>query len=693
MARKIAYYTGPPPTVDPKVPTVAIKYHMGWVHVGTPASEVEQDMRDTIQKKIAEGGPEADSWTPEIQDQVVQYALWCHAENMGEYQSVMGSRKVADNNPFGGGSSQNPFATNTPQSQPQPQAPPTGSPVDPQSTNSMDAETGIGGDDLPIQAPDSTTHSNQGQPTASLYMVACMACGQEGVLEKVSASTLCKCGSDSVVYDKVDLTAPIAGADPSSDGSAKMTFSSGITGFVYPLDKGNWHWSIVQANNALRHGIAYSRDQAQRICERLAPEYAKPITEASKTAGAKVVKSPGGKSWAVRCDTNECRSTSSMEGLTHDGATQQAATHNKIHHSASKTACHVVKNGDDYDVMAGGKSRGKHKSREDAEAQREAIESSEHSAAKTSSWQKFAAFPPPKKKDDDSGDDKDKKDPPPGDDKGGDAPPAAPAGPPVGQPVPPAAPGVPAVPGQAPPAAAPPTTGGELPAAPAADPNAPPVDPNAAPVDPNAAQVDPNAPVPPGGPVGTEPMDIAQGTLEGMVDQVNGLGHDAKEIAYDVDKLFSEWRCMNCDAEGRADIGEDGQVAFSGDLLDQPQGCAAPQVGLPDQSGLDAAAPVPSGDGVEVGQQDIPAATAKKHKFLRNPFKRANSETQNDLNNDRPNLNEDNQSESQDYDEAIKNEKIATLTEKILVSNPGMNQSLAHKIASDTVTKFPSIVR
>jgi hypothetical protein len=77
-------------------------------------------------------------------------------------------------------------------------------------------------------------------------------------------------------YEIVSLT---EGADPSSDGSAKMTFSSGISGFVYPLDKGNWHWSIVQNNQALRHGIAYSRDQAQRICERLAPEYGKPITE------------------------------------------------------------------------------------------------------------------------------------------------------------------------------------------------------------------------------------------------------------------------------------------------------------------------------------------------------------------------------------------------------------------------------
>jgi hypothetical protein len=69
------------------------------------------------------------------------------------------------------------------------------------------------------------------------------------------------------------------GSDPSSDGSAKMVFSSGIFGFVYPLDKGNWHWSVIQNNQALRHGIAYSKDQAERICERLAPEYQKPLTE------------------------------------------------------------------------------------------------------------------------------------------------------------------------------------------------------------------------------------------------------------------------------------------------------------------------------------------------------------------------------------------------------------------------------
>lgn len=58
----------------------------------------------------------------------------------------------------------------------------------------------------------------------------------------------------------------------------------------------------------------------------------------------------------------------------------------------SKISCHVVKNGDSYDVIAGGKNRGSHKSREDAEAQREAIESSEHSASlhTARSWEMYS---------------------------------------------------------------------------------------------------------------------------------------------------------------------------------------------------------------------------------------------------------------------------------------------------------------
>ena len=57
---------------------------------------------------------------------------------------------------------------------------------------------------------------------------------------------------------------------------------------------------------------------------------------APHTAKAKVFKSHDGKSWGVACNTNECRSVRAMEGLTHDGASQLADSHNKAHHS--KTA-------------------------------------------------------------------------------------------------------------------------------------------------------------------------------------------------------------------------------------------------------------------------------------------------------------------------------------------------------------------
>jgi hypothetical protein len=67
-------------------------------------------------------------------------------------------------------------------------------------------------------------------------------------------------------------------------------------------------------------------------------EHEGPATKAQpKTAKAKVFKSHDGKSWGVACNTNECRSVRAMEGLTHDGATQQAAAHNQIHHSKSSS--------------------------------------------------------------------------------------------------------------------------------------------------------------------------------------------------------------------------------------------------------------------------------------------------------------------------------------------------------------------
>lgn len=203
-------------------------------------------------------------------------------------------------------------------------------------------------------------------------------------------------------------------------------------------------------------------------------------------------------------------------------------------------------------------------------------------------FRKLAEFPP--KKDDDKSDDDDSKKEPP-------AAPAAPATDPnaattggdpsalKGEDEPgPVVPMIDPATGQPVPVQAPPSEGtGPLPGA----------DPAAAPPTPGAE----GAPVP-GQPASTDPMDIAQSTLDNVVDQANQLGHDAMETAYDVDQLFSEWRCQNCGQEGRADLSEDGQVAFSGDLLDQPQGCAMPQ-GDPN-----AATPVP-----DVGQD--PAAAAQ----------------------------------------------------------------------------------
>lgn len=218
--------------------------------------------------------------------------------------------------------------------------------------------------------------------------------------------------------------------------------------------------------------------------------------------------------------------------------------------------------------------------------------------------------------------------------------------------------------------------------------------------DPNA--VDPNAVPGAKQPISTDPMDRAQATLEAQVEAVNQLGHEAMETAYDVDELFSEWRCMNCELEGRGDISEDGQVAFSGDLLQEPQGCTMPQQAIPGEQ-----PPVGQSMAPETNDQ-IPGADqevlnnvqAKKRKFLRNPFKREAAEqdeqekelngtdaTDSKVNEIRSNVDQDYQG---DEDEL---RAVAAMTESILATNPGMNYHAAHEYAQATVRRFPSVVR
>ncbi len=70
-------------------PTRAITWKMGQTHVGTPARDVEQLVRDALESKYAKRDPR---WTPAREAEAVRFALWQHAENGAEYQHAMGAR-------------------------------------------------------------------------------------------------------------------------------------------------------------------------------------------------------------------------------------------------------------------------------------------------------------------------------------------------------------------------------------------------------------------------------------------------------------------------------------------------------------------------------------------------------------------------------------------------------------------------
>jgi hypothetical protein len=73
--------------VDDVVPTRSIISRLGRTHVGTPTAEIETMIRDQI-ARAQTANPAG--WTPAIVAQTVRFALWRHAENLAEYQFVMG---------------------------------------------------------------------------------------------------------------------------------------------------------------------------------------------------------------------------------------------------------------------------------------------------------------------------------------------------------------------------------------------------------------------------------------------------------------------------------------------------------------------------------------------------------------------------------------------------------------------------
>jgi len=292
-------------------------------------------------------------------------------------------------------------------------------------------------------------------------------------------------------------------------------------------------------------------------------------------------------------------------------------------------------------------------------------------------------------------------------------------------------------------------SGGEEAPAPAA--GTPGEAPQAAPAAPGEVQVDPNAPPAPGAVPGEvvdpllQVMDTAQQQVDAAVDQANQLGHDAKEVAYDVDQLFSNWRCQNCQIEGEANISDDGQVDLQGDLFDN-QPCAAPAAPEQDpnqqvpqqnqQNQLPQGAPA-TNDQIPATQQNLPSQTAAirytpecdscgwrgktwndqewaqhehdMHKHLprgrggcetnssetttgkKPTLPKSSSRTASDLDSDYPDQRNVLDQQQGTNPNLAKEERLTAMVEQILDTNPGMNAQAARRVAETTLAKFPSL--
>lgn len=241
---------------------------------------------------------------------------------------------------------------------------------------------------------------------------------------------------------------------------------------------------------------------------------------------------------------------------------------------------------------------------------------------------------------------------------------------------------------------------------------------------------------------GAAAMDAAQKILDDAVANLATLGHDAKEIKYDVDALESEWRCVNCGLEGQANISDDGQTDLQGDLFQDQNPCASPA--NPDQDPADPAAapgapPVAAPPAAAPPNAAAPPPVTAKAAATHDPYAanrafetntteaksgtkvkctvpgcgwettrpgnrggqladlwtehaKSVSKTANhdDLNNNRDELNARNSVGAPDDPDAT--EKISVIIEGILGSNPGMNEESARKIATLTVQRYPSVI-
>jgi hypothetical protein len=56
--------------------------------VGTHADDIAGMIREAVAAQRAGGN---EQWTDQLEREAIRYALWQHAENLAEYQWVMGS--------------------------------------------------------------------------------------------------------------------------------------------------------------------------------------------------------------------------------------------------------------------------------------------------------------------------------------------------------------------------------------------------------------------------------------------------------------------------------------------------------------------------------------------------------------------------------------------------------------------------
>ena len=74
-----------PLTVGPEIPTVALRFLLGRIHVATPDEEIEQ----LILERIGRADKRGVVYSPKQREQTIAAALWLHHENYAEYLAVV----------------------------------------------------------------------------------------------------------------------------------------------------------------------------------------------------------------------------------------------------------------------------------------------------------------------------------------------------------------------------------------------------------------------------------------------------------------------------------------------------------------------------------------------------------------------------------------------------------------------------